>query len=263
MPAYLLGVTRAELRSELVVDTLRAPCLNPSPMKPSPMSNGIGTLNEGPLHQALKSLYLTAEGEEEVPVGSYVADVCTEDEVIYEIQTGGFAPLKRKLAALIETHQVVLVHPIAAVRYIVKLPEEEDGQASRRKSPKRASIVNIVEALVSIPHLLDHPNFELEVVLIEEEEFRVFDPGRVRRRKGWRVVSRQLNQVLERHRISRAEDLFSLINGPLPEAFSTADLAAAMAGPRWLAQKLAYCLRESGAAELCGKQGNALLYRRV
>ena len=73
------------------------------------MTNGIGTLNEGPLHQALKALYLTGKGEEEVPVGSYVADVRAEDEVIYEIQTGGFAPLKRKLATLVESH-LSLIH---------------------------------------------------------------------------------------------------------------------------------------------------------
>ena len=227
------------------------------------MTTGIGTLNEGPLHQALKSLYLTGNGEEEVPVGSYVADVRAEDEVLYEIQTGGFAPLKRKLATLIESHRVVLVHPIAAIRYIVKLPVEEEGQASRRKSPKRSSLANIVEELVSIPHLLDHPNFSVEVVLIEEDEIRVFDPQRVRRRGGWRVVSRQMNHVLERQRISSRQDLYSLIHGPLPEAFSTADLAEAMGQPRRLAQKMAYCLRESGAAELCGKSGNALLYRRI
>ena len=77
------------------------------------------------------------------------------------------------------------------------------------------------------------------------------------------MVSRQMNQVLERQRISSRQDLYSLIEGPLPEAFSTADLAAAMGQPRRLAQKMAYCLRVSGAAELCGKAGNALLYRRL
>jgi hypothetical protein len=72
-----------------------------------------------------------------------------------------------------------------------------------------------------------------------------------------------LNGVLEQCRIGSRQDLYSFVHGPLPEAFSTADLAVAMGQPRWLAQKLAYCLRESGAAELCGKAGNALLYRRV
>jgi hypothetical protein len=227
------------------------------------VSNGIGTLNEGPLHQALKSLYLEPDGDEEVDIGSYVADVRGADSVLYEIQTGGFAPLKRKLANLLESHEVVLVHPIAAIRYIVKLPQEEDGQATRRRSPKKGSLVNIVEELVSIPHLLDHPNFALEVVLIEEDEIRMHDPKRVRRRNGWRVVSRQLTNVVERRRINSSSDLFSLIEGPLPEQFTTRDLAGAMGQPRWLAQKLAYCLRESGAAELAGKTGNALRYCRV
>jgi hypothetical protein len=225
------------------------------------VSNGIGTLNEGPLHQALKSLYLETDGEEEVPVGSYVADVRGADQVLYEIQTGGFAPLKKKLAVLLESYTVVLVHPIAAVRYIVKLPDEVDGQASRRRSPKRGSVANIVEELVSIPHLLEHPNFEVEVVLIEEDEVRVYDP-RVRRRGGWRVVSRKLTSVLDRQRIRGREDLFSLVNGPLPEEFTTLDLARAMGQPRRLAQKLAYCLRESGAVVISGKSGNELRYQR-
>lgn len=226
------------------------------------MASNIGTLNEGPLHQALKALYLTPNAEAEVSVGNFVADVRAEDDVIYEIQTGSFAPLKRKLASLIETHRVVLVHPIAAVRYIVKLPDREDAEATRRKSPKRGSIAHIVRELVSIPHLLDHPNFEVEVVLIQEDEVRTYDPGRVRRRGGWRVVSRELTAVLGRQRIGSSNDLFSLIDGPLAEDFTTADLAAAMGQPRWLAQKLAYCLRESGAVTLAGKQGNALVYRR-
>ena len=225
-------------------------------------SNHIGTLNEGPLHQALKDLYLTANAEQEVTVGTFVADVRAGDDVIYEIQTGSFAPIRRKLAALVEHHRVVLVHPIAAIRYIVKLPESEDAEATRRRSPKRGSVAGIVRELVSIPHLLGHPNFEVEVVLTEEDEVRVFDPGRVRRRRGWRVVSRELTAVVDRYRLRCPEDLFSLVQGPLPDAFTTAELAAAMAEPRWLAQKLAYCLRESGAVEICGKSGNALVYRR-
>jgi len=220
----------------------------------------IGTLNEGPLHQALKSLYSEGEATEEVCVGSYVADVRGADDVLYEIQTGGFANLKKKLGTLVENHRVVLVHPIAQIRYIVKLPVREDGEATRRRSPKRGSIADIVTELVSIPLLLNHPNFELEVVLIEEDEVRVFAPEKVRGRKGWRVVQRRLVEVLERHRFCSAADLFYLVPGELPETFTTKDLAEAMQQPRWIAQKLAYCLREAGEITLCGKEGNALCY---
>lgn len=231
------------------------------------VSTHIGTLNEGPLHQALKDLYLDGylggAGEQEVAVGGYVADVRGDDEVIYEIQTSGFGPLKRKLPALLESHTVVLVFPIAAVRYIVKLPAEEDGQATRRKSPKKGSVANVVEELVSIPRLLAHPNFEIEVVLIEEDELRVHEPSKVRRRNGWRVVGRRLTRVLGRYRLRDVGDLFGLVEGPLPARFTTRDLAEAMGQPRWLAQKLAYCLREAGAVALAGKSGNALCYERL
>jgi hypothetical protein len=163
---------------------------------------------------------------------------------------------------VLEHHRVVLVHPIAQVRYIVKLSEEEDEPATRRRSPKRGSIAHVVDNLVSIPHLLDHPNFELEVVLIEEEEIRRRAPGRSWRRNGWQVVQRRLCRVLDQRRFTCAGDLWSLVRGPLPAEFTTADLAIALDEPRWLAQKLAYCLRACGQIEIRGKQGNALRYGR-
>lgn len=221
----------------------------------------IGLLNESPLHQALKELYSDAGSRQEVAVGSFVADVVAPDACIYEIQTSGLGSMRRKLEHVLAEHRVVLVHPIAQVRYIVKLPECADQPVSRRRSPKRGAIAHVAAELVSIPHLLDHPNFELEVVLIEEEELRRHEPGGSWRRKGWRTVQRRLGAVLERRRFRSAADLLQLLQSPLPESFTTADLAVAMDQPRWLAQKLAYTLREAGVIELCGKDGNALRYR--
>jgi hypothetical protein len=223
----------------------------------------IGVYNEGPLHQALKDHYSVPGACQEVAVGSFVADVQHPDQVIYEIQTGGFGALKRKLEAVLDTHRVVLVHPIAAVRTIVKLADDADARPIRRRSPKRGAFAHVVAELVSIPGLLDHPNFALEVVLIEEEEWRRPAAGRAWRRNGWRVVQRCLGRVLETRRFSSSADLFGLLQTPLPEPFTTADLADALGQPRWLAQKFAYCLRMSGQVDVCGKQGNALCYRRV
>ncbi len=224
-------------------------------------SVNIGVLNEGPLHQALKAYYSVPGASQEVGVGSFVADVVHPDQRIYEIQTGGFASMKRKLESVLEHHRVVLVHPIAHVRYLVKLDDHEDGQATRRRSPRRGRIAHVVAELVSIPHLLNHPNFELEVVLTEEEEVRRHVPGTARRRKGWQVVQRRLCAVLEQHRFRSARDLLALLQSPLAEPFTTAELAESLDEPRWLAQKLAYCLRESGVIDVCGRQGNALRYR--
>lgn len=223
----------------------------------------IGTLNESPLHQALKAHYATAGSAEEVPVGDFVADVRLADNSIFEIQTSGFGQLRGKLESLLAEHRVVLVHPIARVRHIVKLPEELDQEATRRRSPKKGSVAQVVDELVSIPRLLNHPNFELEVVMIEEEELRRLTPGQARRRGGWRVVQRRLCQVLEQVRFRSSADLLTLVPGALPESFTTRDLAEAMGEPRWVGQKLAYCLRESGVIAICGKAGNALCYQRM
>jgi len=46
------------------------------------------------------------------------------------------------------------------------------------------------------------------------------------------------------------------LSGP----FSTRELAEGIEQPRWLAQKMAYCLRHMGAIEVVGKKGNSLLY---
>lgn len=221
----------------------------------------IGLLNESPLHQALKALYCAPGARQEVAIDGFIADVLGADEVIYEIQTAGFGALRRKLDSVLDRHRVVLVHPIAVVRHIIKLSSAPDQPATRRRSPKRGSAAQVLAELVSVPRLLEHPNFELELVLIEVEEFRRHDPGRVRRRNGWRVVERCLGAVLERQRLTCSRDLFRFLKTPLPETFTTADLALSMGEPRWLAQKLAFCLRESGILEVCGKQRNALRYR--
>lgn len=227
------------------------------------MTNDIGILNEGPVHQALKTLYTTTGAKQEVPVGNYVADVVGADQVLYEIQTSGFSGLRPKLDYLLKDHHVVLVHPIAATRFIIKHQEGSDQPVKRRRSPKKGRVLNLLDALVSIPDLLNHPRFELEIVLTSEEEIRVPSNSVSWRRKGWRVARRQLLDVLESQRFSSVADLWSLVPEPLPEVFTTRELAGSMAASRGMAQKLAYCLRAAGAIEMVGKNGNAIKYRQI
>jgi hypothetical protein len=55
-------------------------------------------------------------------------------------------------------------------------------------------------------------------------------------------------------------DLVALVACPLPTPFHTGHIATGLDIPRWLAQRIAYCLRHMGAAEAVGKQRNAWLY---
>lgn len=224
-------------------------------------AGGIGELNERSLHRALKNRYAVPGSSTEQAIDRYVADVVIGNRIV-EVHTGVFSRIKRKLAHLLDDFAVTLVYPIALDRYIVKLSDATGAPASRRKSPKHGSVFHVFGALASMPRLLAHPNLTLDIVLTVEEEIRVADPARSRRRRGWRSIDRRLVEVAETHRITVMADLFAMLDANLPETFTTHDLATAMNVPRRLGQQAAYCFREAGVAEVCGKERNALVYRR-
>ena len=151
--------------------------------------SGIGELNERSLHRALKALYAVPGSLTEQSIDGYVADIVIGERII-EIHTGIFWPLKKKLPRLLASHPVTLVHPIAKDRYIVK-----PAAGTRRKSPKHGSVFSVFAAIASIPMLLGHPNLTLEVVITVEEEVRVPNERRNRRRGGWTAVDRRLVEV--------------------------------------------------------------------
>ena len=214
----------------------------------------IGTLNEGLLHRQLKELVAQPGDRFEEELGSYVIDIVRGDSLI-EIQTGPLGPLGRKLDALLDLYEVKVVHPISVRTWIHK----DDGSA--RKSPVRRTMLHIFEDLVSIPTLIDHPRFSLEVVLIEEDTRRTYDPTLRRRRGGWRTTGREMRTVLERRLFESADDLADLIPMPLPDPFTTADLAQQAEIKRDLAQKMAYCLRALEVFEAGRRTRRGVEYR--
>ena len=224
-------------------------------------ANQISTFNEKPLHAALKAWYARPGDRFEVKVDGFIIDI-VRDGLLIEIQTTSLASLKRKLFSLVADHSVRLVYPIPREKWIVKLAEDGQGEPSRRKSPKRGKIEDLFGELVSFPKLLADPNFSLEVLLIQEEEVRRHDRRRAWRRRGWVTQERRLLQVVDQRRFSAPADLRELLPLDLGEPFTTSDLAKAIARPRRLAQRMAYCLREMGEIEAVGKQGNAILYAR-
>ena len=196
----------------------------------------IGTLNENPLHAALKEWYAAPGDRVEVPLHGYVIDL-VRGELLIEIQTGGFGPIARKLSNLLTSHPVRLVHPIAQTKWITKIGEDVQP-VSRRKSPKRGRLHDVFSPMVAIPHLIAHPNFELEVLLIDMEEVQRFDGKRGWRRKGWVVHERRLLTVNTQQRIDTPAALTQLLPPNLPTPFTTVDLANHLQIPRRLAQQM-------------------------
>ena len=161
---------------------------------------------------------------------------------------------------LIENHPVRLVFPIAQEKWIIRFASDGTTEVGRRKSPKQGNIFHLFVELVSLPSLIEQRNFSLEVLLTKEEEIRRDDGRGSWRRKGWSIVDHRLIEVVRRHLFKKPADFLKLVPRDLTEPFTTRDLANGIAQPHWLAQKMAYCLRNMGLIHVMGKDGNALLY---
>ena len=224
-------------------------------------TNGIGTLQETSLHASLKQWYSRPGDGLEVLVDGFVIDIVRGDLLI-EIQTRNFSAIKRKLLSLLNKYPIRLVYPLSSEKWIVSEINISENVIRRRKSPRHADLADVFWELVRLPELVAHDNFSLEVLLIREEEVRRNDGRGSWRRKGWSVYDRKLLEVIDRHVFQSASDFSALLPADLPPAFTSADLAHALSKPRYLAQKMAYCLRKMDAIYITGKEGNSILYTR-
>ncbi len=219
----------------------------------------IGVLNEKPLHAALKEWYRIDGDHVEVPLDGFVIDLVRDGSLI-EIQTRGFAAMRRKLDHLLDNYTIRIVYPVAVEKWIVKL-DENGGEASRKRSPKRGIPADVCAELVSFPTLLSHPNLSVEVALTHEEEIRRPDTKKGWRRGGFVIEERRLIDVVDVAVLDSPAALLDFIPRDLPDPFTTADIAAGLGRSRHLAQEVAYCLRESGAVETVGRDKRGILYR--
>jgi hypothetical protein len=144
-------------------------------------------------------------------------------------------------------------------RKIVRRDRVDGLERSSRLSPKRGALVDVFDDLVGVASLLSDKNLSVELLAVSVEEVRATR----RRRPGYWVVDRRLADVLETFRLDEPGDLWGLLPAGLAdsEPFTTRDLARKMDVPLPFAQRIAYCLRLSGAAWTVGKVGNSHLYK--
>ncbi len=226
-------------------------------------ANGIGELNESSLHAQLKALYLADGGAGEVAIGRYVADVVLGDGRVVEVQTSRLGRIKGKLAALLAERPVRLAFPVTVEKRLVVYDAKGRDVLYRRRSPKRGSILSMVDELIGVAGLLLHPAFEVEVLLTLEEESRRSDGSGSWRRKGVAKVDRQVLQVLERRLFCGAADYARLLPDPCPPSFDNRELAAALGVPLERARKVSYCLRAAGALRVASREKKGYVFERV
>ena len=241
----------------MVLDDLHRKTNNSKTDKPS--SHLIGTLGEKSLHAALKVWYAQPGDCFEEWVDGFHIDIVRKNCLI-EIQTTNFSSQKQKLKTLVKTHRLRLVFPIAKKKWIVRFAKDQVTCLGRRKSPKKGDVFQLFSELVSIPDLIKAPNFSIEVLLITSEEIRCDDGQGSWRRKGVSIMDHRLIEVVGRQVFNMPDDFLALIPDDVANPFSTLDLAQKIGQPRWLMQKMMYCLRIMGVVDVVGKTGNTFLY---
>ena len=219
---------------------------------------------ETSLHRQLKDHYRSPGAELEVTLSNFRIDVVVGEKLI-EIQHGSLAAIRDKVSQLLSTHELLVVKPIIARKLLVKRSRKRGKIVSRRKSPKRGTVLDVFDELVYFTKVFPHPRLTLEVPLVVVEEWRYPGHGRRRRRRqsDYLVEDQVLVDVEQVYRFRTAADLGELLPRNLPAPFHTGQLATRLGVQRWVAQRIAYCLRHMGGIRSVGKQRNAWLYERA
>lgn len=222
---------------------------------------GIGILSEKPLHATLKWWLDDNPDHHEVtlPCGR-VADVY-DGERVYEIQTGNFSALRKKLETLLPAYPVTVVHPIPRRKYLTWIDPDTGETAPPRKSPKIGTFTQGAAQLVYLLPLLDHPNLTVRFLLMDVEEQRVADGwGRDGKRGSHRAVMLPLS-LEDTLTLECAADYAALLPAGLPQAFTAAQFGkAAKLQGRKLSGALKVLLDRGVLTR--EKEGREYVYRR-
>ena len=136
----------------------------------------IGTYKEKTLHLTLKKFFCDDESCHEIKNGRFISDAST-DEQIFEIQTGGLYPLKKKIVSYLEDtdKKINIICPLVSRKRLIWV-DPENGEMSE---PKRVTVPKpknkLLRELMWIGELIDFSRVALNAVYVEVDEYRLLD----------------------------------------------------------------------------------------
>lgn len=225
---------------------------------------GIGTLRERTLHAALKLYFEEDPKLHEQNVAGSVADIRNEYGLI-EIQTVGLSKLRPKLERFLETtdDRIIIVHPIAAEKRLLRL-DGATGELSRpRKSPKKGSFLSAYRELYGLCGLIAEPRISILLMLIDMDEYSLRVGPKKRHSSGLIRYERIPTALRDFVLLRTAEDHADLIPDDLPEVFTVKQFAASAKLTQYCAQSAITVLSRVGAITDAGRRGRAKLYRSL
>lgn len=192
---------------------------------------GIGTLGEKRMHAIIKRYIYEDHACHEVGVFNtgYVSDVRIGDDV-YEVQTGAFYPMKKKIAHYIENTSctVTVVHPISVERWVTWVDAKTGEVTPRKRSPKRERAIHLLPELYCLLPYLGDERLRFCLLMIEEEDFRTLSGRKDNRKRGARLYERMPLSLFGEIEFSAPEDFAVFLPNDMPSPFTVKDFSQKM-----------------------------------
>jgi hypothetical protein len=221
---------------------------------------GIGLYAETGLHDALKRRYASAPGARlEARIGGKVVDVVLPDELV-EIQTRSLGSIQEKILHLACIMPVRIVHPIIVEKLIHRMDPQSGEELSLRRYRPKKDLYSVFDELVRASLIVASPNVSMDIALVRVREERVRDGSGSWRRKGDRVLSRELDEVISCRSLNGPLDWIALIPLSLPSPYDSASLGEALGIGPDRARKILYTLARAGLLEAAGNAGRRKRY---
>ncbi len=225
-----------------------------------PAGGGIGTLGEKLLHRIIKFYLESDESRHEVPVGPYVADICSEGKIT-EVQTGHFYPLIRKLDYYLGKYRVEIVHPLLSSIQLNWVDPESGEVVSRRRSNKRESIFDAARELYVLRNYLEKAGLSFRFLLLEVSDYRLLDGyGRDRKKRATRYERLPLRLADEIY-IGGSPDYACLLPEQLTGEFTSQDYSKTARVRIDTARMALNLLERAGVCEMTGFRQRRKVFR--
>lgn len=226
------------------------------------VENGIGTLGEKRLHKILKRFLEENEENHEVKVGTYFADILSGN-MITEIQTGSFRPLREKITYYLENtpYDITVVRPLPYVKTVCTVERESGELLSRKKSPRRTRPRDVLRDWYYLAEFLSNPRFTLRFLLLEEDEYRMTKKKTRRWGKESELYERIPTALLDEELYEYQSDYLKFLPEDMPAEFSAAEYGKRAKLHGYAIYSALKLLETVGLVEKGEKKGRSYVYR--
>ena len=191
--------------------------------------SGIGTLGEKRLHAIIKRYLCENVDFHEVGVAGtrFVSDIRVGND-IYEVQTGSFYPMKKKIAHYLNHTDctVTVVHPIPAVRWMSWVDPHTMDIAPRKRVSKKGRAIDLLPELYSLLEHLGDARLRFRILMLEVHDFKLLNGYSRDRKKGAERYERIPLSLLEEIDFEAPADFCRFIPEELPVHFTVKEFSA-------------------------------------